>query len=222
MRDAGLEEMVLTDVAPFTLGVEVSERTAAGDHVAGFFLPVIERNTVIPASRSKRVSTIEGNQHTLQLKVFQGESRLVKDNIRLGDLSVRVPAAPAGKESVDVRFSYDTSGLLEVEATVVSTSRKQSLVIEGNPGVLSRAEIGKRLAALAKLKVNPRDESENAAIIARAQRLYEERLGDLRRQIGDWLAEFLLRLETHDPGAIAQARVELARRLDAVDDEFFL
>ena len=222
VRDASLEERVLTDVSPFTLGIEISERTASGDRVAGFFLPLIERNTVIPASRSKTVSTVENNQRAIHLAVYQGESRLVKDNILLGELTVRVPPKPPGEEPVEVRFTYDTSGLLEVEATVESTGRTQSLVIEGNPGVLSPDEIKKRLAALSKLKVHPRDEAENAAIIARGQRLYEERLGDVRRRIGDWLAEFLMLLETHDPGEIARGRAGLAERLDAVDDEFFL
>jgi molecular chaperone HscC len=222
MRDASLDERVLTDVSPFTLGIEVSERTATGGHVAGFFLPLIERNTVIPASRSKTVSTIDNNQRAIHLAVYQGESRLVKDNILLGELTVRVPPKPPGEESVAVRFTYDTSGLLEVEATVESTGRTQSLVIEGNPGVLSPDEIKKRLAALAKLKVHPRDEAENAAIIARGQRLFEERLGHARQQIGDWLTEFLLLLETHDPGDIARGRTRLAERLDGVDDEFFL
>jgi molecular chaperone HscC len=222
MRDASLEEMVLTDVAPFTMGVEVSERAANGDRVAGFFLPLIERNTVIPASRSKSVTTTSDNQRSIQLSVYQGEARLVKDNILLGELTVRVPPAPAGEASVAVRFTYDTSGLLEVEATVASTNRTFSLVIEGNPGVLSPDEIKKRLTALAKLKTHPRDEAENVAIVARAQRLFEERLGDLREQIGDWLAAFIVELETQDPGRIAQARLLLAKKLESVDDEFFL
>jgi molecular chaperone HscC len=222
MRDASLEEMVLTDVAPFTLGVEVSEPTANGDRIRGLFLPLIERNTVIPASRSKSLSTIENNQRIIALSVYQGEARLVKDNILLGELKVRVPPAPAGNASIDVRFTYDTSGLLEVEATVKGTGRAFSLVIEGNPGVLSSEEIQKRLAALAKLKVHPRDDTENVAVIARAQRLYEERLGNVREQIGKWLTEFLGTLEAQDSGKIPRMRAWLTAQLDSVDDEFFL
>jgi len=222
MRDASLEEMVLTDVAPFTLGVEVSERTANGDRIGGLFLPLIERNTVIPASRSKSLTTTENNQRSIVLSVYQGEARLVKDNILLGELKARVPPAPAGGASIDVRFTYDTSGLLEVEATVKDTGRTFSLIIEGNPGVLSPEDIQKRLVALAKLKVHPRDDIENAAVIARAQRLYEERLGDVRKRIGEWLTAFLGTLETHDSGKILRMRAWLTEQLDSVDDEFFL
>jgi molecular chaperone HscC len=154
--------------------------------------------------------------------VYQGEARLVKDNILLGELKARVPPAPAGEASIDVRFTYDTSGLLEVEATVDGTGRTFSLIIEGNPGILSPEEIQKRLAALAKLKVHPRDDTENAAVIARAQRLYEERLGDVRKQIGEWLSAFLGTLETQDSGKIPRMRAWLTEQLDSVDDEFFL
>jgi molecular chaperone HscC len=222
MRDASLEETVLTDVSPFTLGIEVSEGTPAGNHVAGFFLPIIERNTVIPASRIKGVRTLKDNQTSITLDIYQGESRLVKDNIQLGSLTVRVPADKAGEQSVEVRFTYDTSGLLEVDATVESTKQARSLVIEGNPGVLSPDEIQKRLAVLAKLKVHPRDEAENAAAVARGNRLFEERLGDERERIGHWLAEFMTALDGQDPIVIARARATLAERLDGIDDEFFL
>ena len=222
MRDETLEEVVLTDVAPFTLGIGTSEKDSRGRRIGGLFLPIIERNTVIPASRTKDITTIEENQTRINVSVYQGEARLIKDNIFLGKLTVKIPPGPEGKESVAVRFTYDTNGLLEVETTVASTGRKETLVIEGNPGVLTSAEIKERLAALAKLKVHPRDGAENAAVVARAERLYEERLGDMRQAIGEWLAEFLSRLEGQDPQEIDRARSTLAERLDRVDDEFFL
>jgi molecular chaperone HscC len=222
MRGAGLEEVVLTDVAPFTLGTQVVRRAGDGGTMGGFFHPLIERNTVIPASRAARFYPVDGNARSLGIDAYQGESHLVKDNILLGMLEVPLPPPPAGEEGVDVRFTYDASGLLEVDATVVSTGRTHSLVIEGNPGVLSPTEIGRRLAALAKLKVLPRDETANVAIVARARRLYEERLGNERRQIGDWLTEFMMLLDTQDPDAIERGRGTLAERLDMVDDKFFL
>jgi len=220
MRDAALNETVLTDVAPFTLGVEVVE---SGPRLArlvnDLFLPIIERNTVIPASRSKLLHTLDDNQQSLVIRVFQGESRRVKDNILLGELKVRVPRAPAGKETVECRFTYDVNGILEVEATVVSTGAHHRLVIEGNPGVLSPAEIEKRLAALEHLKVKPRDQAEIIAVQARAERLYEELLGDRRETVGRWIAEFLRALESDDPKEVGRARTVLTERLDRIDVE---
>jgi molecular chaperone HscC len=220
MRDASLDEVVLTDVAPFTLGTAVAERDGSGGYIEGFFLPVIERNTVIPTSRSKIISTIADNQTKVEVKIYQGESRMVQDNVLLGELKMRVPRAPAGRESREIRFTYDTSGLLEVEATVRSTGHKETVVIEGNPGVLSPQEIKQRLGKLSQLKVHPRDEAPNSAIVARAKRLYEERLGAARDEIGSWLAQFMGVLERQEPREIAPARERFAELLDSIDNNF--
>ena len=100
------------------------------------------------------------NQRTVNLGVYQGESRLVRDNIPLVSFNVAVPRAPAGNEAIDVRLAYDTSGLLEVEATVVSSGCKASLVVEGNPGELSREEI--RARHLVKERVGVRQNGHAA------------------------------------------------------------
>jgi molecular chaperone HscC len=216
-KSAGLEERVLTDVSPFTLGVEVSEKLANGNRMPGLFLPLIERNTVIPASRSHVLHTASDNQTRVILKVYQGESRMVRDNVQLGELAVNVPPGPEGKEQIDVRFSYDASGLLEVDVTVLSQSRSQRIVIEGNPGVLSKAEIETRLAALQGLKIHPRDDAPNLAVVERAKRLYEENLGDVRAHVGNALTGFLAVLERQDPPEIAKTREQLSAFLDSID-----
>jgi molecular chaperone HscC len=185
----------------------------------GFFMPIVERNTTIPASRVERVSTVQNYQSEVAIKIFQGESRQVKDNIFLGEIKLKVPPRPAGEEAMDVRFTYDINGLLEVEATVLSTERTERLVIEQNPGVLGPAEIEQRLAALAELKIHPREQSENRAALARAERLYQERLGDLRHLIGDQIARFEAILAHQDPREIEQARALLTELLDEVEDQ---
>jgi molecular chaperone HscC len=216
-RSEGLEERVLTDVAPFTLGVEVSNKATGGIFLPGVFLPIIERNTIIPASRSHVLTTLQDNQTRVILRVYQGESRMVRDNVLLGEIPVGVPPGPAGKESIDVRFSYDTSGLLEVDATVLSIGRTDNVLIEGNPGVLSAKEIAERRAALSKLKLHPRDDAPNVAAVARAKRLFEESLGELRLHIGHELDLLLVALERQDPEQIAAARGRLNEFLDTID-----
>lgn len=223
-RDSGLEEMVMTDVAPFTLGIEttVQQGTSETPRIDGQFLPIIERNTVIPASRSKTVTTVENNQRVMAVRIFQGESRQVKDNVFLGELRIALPPGPAGKEEVDVRFTYDASGLLEVQATIVSVGRTETLVIEGHPGVMQPNEIAARLASLAKLKIHPRDDMANRALVARAERLYEERLGEARAAIGQAVVAFTGALDRQCPDEIAQARGGLSTLLDELDHSFFL
>ena len=223
-RGAGLEEMVMTDVAPFTLGIETSEQHGdnSSHRIHGQFLPIIERNTIIPASRSKVVHPIEDKQRVLVLRVFQGEAPLVKDNVFLGELSIKLPVGPATKQNVDVRFSYDTSGLLEVQATLMSNGRVDKLVIEGNPGVMQPEEIARRLAALAKLKMHPRDDLKTRALVARATRLFEERLGDTRAVIGRALGAFNAAVERQEPEEIEAAGKALAALLDELDKDFLL
>jgi len=224
VRGAGLEEMVMTDVAPFTLGIEISEQHGEdkSQRIHGQFMPIIERNTIIPASRSKIVFPIEDKQRTLALRVFQGEAPMVKDNVLLGELNIKLPGGPATKQSIDVRFTYDTSGLLEVQATIVSSGRIEKLVIEGNPGVMQPDEIARRLAALAKLKIHPRDDMKTRALVARAARLYEERLGDIRAIIGHALGQLTAALDRQEPEEIEAASNELTAVLDRFDQDFLV
>ncbi len=221
MRDAALDDVVMTDVAPYTMGTDVV-KTENGKIVAtDLYCPIIERNTTVPISREKRfLPSVEG-QKALKFTIFQGESRLVTDNIKIGELEVALPAAPQHEQAVDLRFTYDTSGLLEVEAQVVKTKLRERLVIEGNPGVLSSEEIKAKLQALAALKTHPRDQSENQAVIARAERLYTERLGAVRELIADRTAEFSVLLEQQNLADIAAFRARFVEWLDEIDTSYF-
>lgn len=219
MRDVDLIEKVMTDVAPFTLGMAVSGHAESGK-LTNLFLPIIERNTVIPASRVKSVVNALANQSELKVDVYQGESRFIEDNIKLGSLSVTVPPGPYGSQTVDVRFTYDSSGLLEVESLVLSTGVRRTLVIEGNAGALTTDQIAERLKVLEALKTHPRDQAENQALLARAKRLYEERLGEARDLVGDALASFVAALNTQDDDHIRLIRKSLESIVEHIDDGF--
>jgi molecular chaperone HscC len=214
---AGLEEHVLTDVSPFTLGVSHGQEAAGGVRTHGLFLPIIERNTIIPASRVKGLATMDDNQTVLSVAIYQGESRFVRDNILLGEIKCQVPAGRAGQESIEVRFSYDSSGLLDVDVTVESTGVRKNLVIEGNPGVLTKAEVAERLAKLSQLKVHPRDDAANIAVLTRADRVFQETLGDVRMTVGEALVSFNLAIERQDTEEIVREREELTSLLNRVD-----
>jgi molecular chaperone HscC len=214
MRDAALDEVVMTDVAPYSLGVEVTEEFSRGQLRAGIFLPIIERNTVIPCSRVERVGSIRDHQPLVEVKVFQGESRNVQDNILLGSLKVPLPPAPRAEQQVDIRFSYDINGLLEVEAKVLRSGAVQKLVIEQSPGAMSRKEIEASLALMETLKIHPRDQEENRALQERLKRLYEENLGDRRAWVGHQITAFDSTLESQDPRAAEKARETLGKILD--------
>ena len=216
-RDAALDEVVMTDVAPYSLGVEVSKRISATSTSEGHFDPIIERNSAVPVSRVKTYWPTTEGQPRVDLNVFQGEARMVADNIPLGVLRIMLPRAPVAECGVDVRFTYDVNGLLQVEATVQKTGEKNALLVQGNPGLLSEAEIAERLQALAELKIHPRDLMENRTLLARAERVYQQLRGDVRAWLADQVLAFESALASQDQRAIVPVRERLAQHLDAIE-----
>lgn len=210
-NDAAVEDMVVTDVAPFSMGV--ASATIVGGHVLdGIYDPILERGTVIPASRSKTFNTLSNNQTVILLKIYQGEHAEVKNNQKLGEYKIsNLPPAPAGQTMIDVRFTYDLNGLLEVETTVMGTNRKETLVIEKTPGRLTKEEIEKARAAMKTIKFHPRDALPNVTALARADALYAELSGSAREILGQRLLAFRAALEMQDHDAIAHTRAELVQ-----------
>jgi len=101
--------------------------------------------------------------------------------------------------------------------TVNATGNTKQLILEGNPGSLSQAEIAKRLKELEKLKIHPRDVAENAAIINRLKAAYENHLGDLRTAIENNLVHFEAVLAKQNVTDIKIARTEVTNFLDELD-----
>ncbi len=218
-KDKALSDIVLTDVCPYTLGTDVvNENTNEG----GYFLPIIERNSVVPISVTRRLVTAHDNQKQMRIGIYQGENRLVSKNIFLGNLTVDVPPAPAGKEAVDVRYSYDMNGLLEVDVKVESTGKTLNKVIEQSPGSLSPEEKEKSRQRLAAMKFHPREDETNRALLARGERLYESSLGEKREKIAQILADFDRILEKQNPVEIKKAATQLDSILNQLDTEEWL
>ncbi|QHF09771.1 molecular chaperone HscC [Pseudomonas syringae] len=215
-RDAALEEIVLTDVCPYTLGIETI--TQVGNrYESGHYLPIIERNSVVPVSRVKTVQTVSDDQEHVMVRIFQGESRMVKDNIALGELIIPIPRAKAGEVALDVRFTYDNNGLLEADVMTQLTGERHKLVIENNPGVMTPDEIQERLQVLEALKVHPREQQANTHLIARLERLYQECLGSDRELIDHWTTQFQHVLETQDERQISEIRKQLKQEVDTFE-----
>ena len=221
-RDAALDEIRLTDVCPFTLGVGSAELDARGAILRHVFSPIIERNTVVPASRVNVFWTIKDNQQAVQFVIYQGESRDLTANIKLGSVSVPVPPKPAGQVSVECRFSYDASGLLEVDLRVPETGAAKQLVIVDDDNASAMDDLDERRNALEALKVHPRENAANAATLARAERCFENQLAERRTFVGQAISRFQNVLEAQDPRAIEAARKELEQLLDQLEGERFL
>lgn len=215
-RNDAVKEVILTDVCPYTLGVNVSQQRGKR-YESGFFLPIIERNTSIPVSKVKRLYTVTDNQRRLEVEIYQGESRRVQDNVLLGDLNIDVSPAPAGEQAIDIRYTYDINGILEVEVTTVATGSKRRLVIENNPGSMTDDEIEERLKALEGIKLHPREQSENRLLLAKGARLFEELLGAQRAYVDELMSRFENVLSRQNDKDIKKAAKELQIMLEALE-----
>ena len=120
------KSLVMTDVNPYTLGV----RTTDG-YSSDVMSVIIPRNVTIPATRRERYYTAWDDQDTVSVQVYQGEYASASRNHMVGEFEVGdIPLAPAGKEEIDISFSYNQNGILQVSAEVVSTGKVSSLTID--------------------------------------------------------------------------------------------
>lgn len=199
-REQEVKDFVLTDICPFTLGTDIYNEA---DPAHSYMSPIIERNTVLPCSRVNRYYTAADNQKEVTFHILQGEHTYAEDNLELGSLHISVPKKKRGEESVDVRYTYDLNGILIVDATVVSTGQKMSRVISQN---MDENEIERRMKQLEKLKVHPKDVSENKLVLEKLAALFEEANPDLRMQIQSYIRYFEYLLSKQNPRPINRYR----------------
>jgi molecular chaperone HscC len=218
-RDASVSDMVVTDVAPFTLGIDIAKKLGL-EQRPGYFMPIIHRNTTIPVSRVERVETLSANQTQVVVKVYQGESRKVEQNQLLGEFAVPgIPRGPAGRE-VDIRFTYDLNGVLEIEATIVATKKSVTHVITRMAHHMDEAAIQKAISAMQELKHHPREDSANRLSLRRAERLYRELPTVERQVLADLLDGFEGAMELSDKRLIEAHRQELDEFLNHYEQGF--
>ncbi|MCA0403768.1 MAG: Hsp70 family protein [Proteobacteria bacterium] len=214
-KNKDLNEIIVTDICPYSLGLAVWD----SENEIRYFDPIIERNMAIPLSRSNIYHPSTEKQTEIDIDIYQGESFQLENNILLGSLTVPV-SRQLKDRSVEVRFTYDINGLLEVETKLNETGEIKTLVIENNPGLLSAEEIALRLEAFKKLKIHPREETKNKFLLARAERLYEEIRGQLRTHLNVEIRKFLQILNSGDNVAILKAYIHLNDLLEQIENDY--
>src|SRR5262249_37449385 len=122
-------EVLLRDVTPLTLGIETE---------GGILTPMIQKNTRIPHEEKQTFSTAADNQTSATIRVFQGESQIAEDraNRLLGQFNLEgIPPAPRGIPQIEVTYSIDANGILQVSARDRGTGKEAKIEIKGSSGL---------------------------------------------------------------------------------------
>lgn len=193
------------------MGVETAQSGQV--FFADLFTPILDRGTVIPASRVRRFHALSPGQREVRIRVFQGEHSRCTNNLFLGELTVKVPFNPKENEEVEIRFTYDLNGLLEVEVRN-SAGETHGKVLEGGSHKLSPEEIAHAVAAMADLKSDHRESLPNRVALERAQSAFQEVRGERRDFLQALTLRFETQLELGDLTAIEAARRDLCSVLE--------
>ncbi|EIO6823764.1 molecular chaperone HscC [Salmonella enterica subsp. enterica serovar Infantis] len=199
LRHEDVEEVILTDICPYSLGVEVNRQG-----VPGIFSPIIERNTTVPVSKVETYSTMHPEQDSICVRVYQGESHKVKNNILIDSFDVMLK--PNGHiQAIDIRFSYDINGLLEVDV-LLEDGKSESRIISHNATSLTTQQIDASRERLLALKIYPRDMLINRTFKAQLEEQWSRALGDEREMLGDIITDFDAALLSNDMQRVDDVR----------------
>jgi molecular chaperone DnaK len=220
-----VDDIVLVDVTPLSLGVEVK---------GGLFERLIEKNTTIPTEESKIFTTAQANQTQVQIRVFQGEREIAEENELLGEFMLSgIPPAPAGTPQIEVTFALDENGIVNVEAEDKGSGNKEDITIEGGAGLSDdqieemqeEAEKHAEEDQKRRERIEARNQAESA--IQRANTLLDENEeqvdDDLREDIEDAIEEVeeVLDDEDADKEEIEAATEYLSEELQEIGKQVY-
>ena len=161
-------DLLLLDVAPLSLGLET---------LGGAMTVIIPRNTTVPCKKEQQFSTAADNQPGVEIKVYEGERAMTRNNNLLGNFHLDgIPPAPRGVPKITVAFDVDANGILNVSAVDTSTGKAGNITITNEKGRMSPEEVSRLVEEAAKYaaedeanrkRVEARNALENYAYSAR-------------------------------------------------------
>ena len=213
-RKEKLRDIIVTDVCPFSLGIQVQGDLADGK---GKMCMMIERNNILPCRVTKHFVTASEFQEKINILVYQGESYHPEQNLKIGELCFPVPKAPAGKEGVFITFTYNINGILEVFAESDSTGQKKSTTLVSGLRQLSKEELSEKREWLEAQQRLLQEEEERGAILLMAERLFAETSGALREYVDQVIQYYNYDWKSKSPVRIRRAGKRVLQALLAVD-----
>lgn len=200
-RREELQDVVMTDVCPFSLGVATyNSQIDREPHMA----VLIPRSSMLPVSHSSRFYTLHDGQEYLKFEFYQGEDYFVAGNLKLGELQVRVPRGTAGSQWAEVVFTYDIDGILHVSVESSGGDKRETVIL--NPNLhLSEEEMDKAMERIHRIRLTT-EAHRDQQLFVQALSLYEELGDDRRAELGRGLEIYCGARDTQD--AINMRRAE--------------
>ena len=152
VKDEKLDDLVLLDVCPLSLGIAVN-----GDQMH----TLINRNSTIPTKKTDTFTTYQDNQPSVTIRIYEGERKFVKDNNLLGEFNLDgIPPMRAREPKIEISYDLDANGILTVSALEKSTGNSKNLVIKSDKGRLSKEEVERKVKEAEQFK---EEDERNAA-----------------------------------------------------------
>ncbi len=214
-RAEDLQDLVMTDVCPFSLGVATySYRGDKTPHMA----VLIPRSSMLPASHRGTFYTMYDNQRALRFEIYQGEGYFASENLKLGEVEVQVPPGPSGEQSATVTFTYDIDGILHVSAQSSGGDYRDKLIL--NPNLhLSESEREKAMARINEIQLAAQGSQKEQLLLERALRLYEQAMGRRRELTASLITTWKATMDQGSPIDRERAYGWIREQLDALEAE---
>lgn len=210
-RAEELQDLVMTDVCPFSLGVATySRRDDRTPHMA----VLIPRSSMLPASHQERFRTLNDNQVSLRFEIYQGEGYFASENLKLGELEVQVPPGPAGEQTAVVTFTYDIDGILHVSAQSSGGDFRERLILNPNLHLTEEGKV-QAMERIRQIQLAAQGDQRDQLLLERALRLYVQTIGQQREEAAGIIDYWRYLMETGD-------RIQRRRDYDRVKERLDL